>query len=70
MEWSRTLEIWNGTVPNNGINGIREWKDPEQWNKWDTGMEWSRTMEKMKIGNGAVSKSGIIGVRDRKDPEQ
>ena len=39
-------EIENGTVPNNGKNGIREWNDPAQWKKWDTGMERSRTIEK------------------------
>ena len=49
MEWSRKMKnmgYGNRTSPNNGKNGIREWKVPEQW---DTGTEGSRTME--NVGN-------------------
>ena len=48
MEWSRKMKnmrYGNGTSPSNGKNGIREWKDSEQWKEWDTGTERSRTME-------------------------
>ena len=76
MERSRTIEnteIRNGTVPNNGKNGIREWNDPAQWKKWDRGMERSRTMKNMEIwewnvwkfGNGTVphnEKYGNLGM--------
>ena len=47
MERSQTMEnmeILNGTVPNNR-------------KKWDTGMEPSRTMEKVGYGNKTVPKN-------------
>ena len=73
MEQSRTMEnmeIWNGTVPHFGKNGIREWNDPAQWKKWDTGMERSRTMKNMEIWNGTVPNNGKYGNLERKGPVQ
>ena len=61
MERSPTMEnmeIWNGTVPNNGKYGNLEWKGPEQWKIWKFGLERSRTMEYMKIENGTVANNG------------
>ena len=51
----------NGTSPNYGKNGIREWNGPAQWKIWKFGMEWSRTMENMEIGNGTVPHNGMYG---------
>ena len=73
MERSRTMKkmgYGDGTVPNNRKRGNREWNGPEQWKKWDTGMEWSRTMEKMGYGNETVPKNGENGHQELKGPEQ
>lgn len=70
MEWSRTTEIGNGMVPNNGIDGNWEWTGPEQWNKWDTGMQGSRTMKTMRNGNGIFSTMKINRKREWNGPEQ
>ena len=60
-KWDRgmeNMEIWNGTVPHNTRYGNLEWNGPKQWKKWDTGMERSRTMEKMGYGNGTIPNNG------------
>ena len=66
----KKMGFGNGRVPNNEKYGIREWENPEQWKKWDSGMGWSRTMKKwdtgmersrtmknMGYGNGTVPKN-------------
>ena len=66
----KDMEIWNGTVPNNEKYGNLEWNGPEQWKEWDTGMERSRTMEKMGYGNGTVPHNGKNGIGEWNGPEQ
>mgnify|MGYP007094276373 CR=1 FL=1 len=64
------MEIWNGTVPHNRKYGNREWKGPKQWKKWDTGMERSRTMEKMGYRNGMIPHNEKSGIREWNGPKQ
>ena len=73
MERSRTMEKMgyrNERIPNNEKNRIREWEDPEQWKKWDSGMGGSRTMEKMGYGNGTNPNNEKYGNREWNGPEQ
>ena len=54
----------NGTVQNNAKHGIREWNGTEQWKKWETEMELSRTMQNIRYGNGTVPNKGKNGIRE------
>ncbi|XP_044168003.1 uncharacterized protein LOC114954363 [Acropora millepora] len=64
------MGIGIGMVPNNEKNGIREWNNPEQWKKWNAGMEEFCTMENMEIENGTIPKNGQNGNREWNGPEQ
>ena len=64
------MEIWIGTVPNNGKYGNEEWNGPVQWKIWKFGNGLVPQNENMGYGNRTSPNNGKNGIREWKDPEQ